>query len=96
MDMPEFDEKPIQIPIGHTRLIEGDLVVPDHSHGMCCSRIEAEAAGTARETRYVAQVVQQDGLATLLMDLLTPEEEALDVGTAALRFDIGFLARRLI
>jgi len=35
MDMPEFDEKPIQIPIEHTRLIEGDHVAPDHSDGMC-------------------------------------------------------------
>jgi dienelactone hydrolase len=44
----------------------------------------------------VAQVLQQAGLATLLMDLLTIDEEALDARTAELRFDIELLARRLV
>jgi dienelactone hydrolase len=44
----------------------------------------------------VAQVLQQAGLATLLMDLLTPGEEVLDVQTAALRFDIELLGGRLV
>jgi dienelactone hydrolase len=44
----------------------------------------------------VARVLQQAGLATLLLDLLTRDEEAVDARTAQLRFDIGLLAERLI
>ena len=44
----------------------------------------------------MAQVLQEAGLATLLMDLLTRDEEAFDAHTAALRFDIELLARRLV
>jgi dienelactone hydrolase len=44
----------------------------------------------------VASVLQQSGFATLLLDLLTPEEEAVDFRTTRLRFDIGLLAQRLV
>jgi dienelactone hydrolase len=44
----------------------------------------------------VAQVLSQAGLATLLIDLLTPEEEMIDLRTRHLRFDIGLLASRLV
>jgi dienelactone hydrolase len=46
--------------------------------------------------RAVAEVLVRAGLATLLMDLLTREEEAVDLGTRHLRFDIVLLARRVI
>jgi hypothetical protein len=45
---------------------------------------------------YVAQLLNQAKLATLLVDLLTSEEEAVDLRTAQLRFDIGLLAERLV
>jgi len=41
-------------------------------------------------------VLQEERLATLLMDLLTPQEERIDIGTAEFRFDIALLAERLI
>jgi dienelactone hydrolase len=59
----------------------------------------AHGSGSSRHSprnRYVAGVLRAAGLATLLMDLLTPEEEAEDRHTARLRFDIGLLAERLV
>jgi dienelactone hydrolase len=59
----------------------------------------AHGSGSSRfspRNRFVAQVLRDGGLATLLLDLLTPEEEEVDEETAQLRFDIGFLAKRLL
>jgi hypothetical protein len=59
----------------------------------------AHGSGSSRfsqRNRYVANVLDQAGLATLLMDLLTPDEEAIDQLTAHLRFDIELLAERLV
>ena len=59
----------------------------------------AHGSGSSRHSsrnRYVASVLQGGGLATLLMDLLTSEEEQVDMRTAQLRFDIPLLARRLV
>jgi hypothetical protein len=70
-------ERQVQIPAGHT-VLGGDLVVPDTAGGVVLS---AHGSGSSRHSlrnRYVAKVLQQAGLATLLMDLLTPDEEALD------------------
>jgi len=59
----------------------------------------AHGSGSSRHSprnRYVAQVLQDAGLATLLIDLLTPDEEQVDMRTGHLRFDIGLLAERLV
>jgi dienelactone hydrolase len=61
--------------------------------------IFAHGSGSSRNSprnRFVAGVLQEAGLATLLFDLLTPKEEAIDSVSGHLRFDIDFLARRLI
>jgi len=58
-------------------------------------RTEAEAADSARN-QFVARVLEKAGLATLLFDLLTSEEEALDEASGELRFDIPFLTQRLL
>jgi dienelactone hydrolase len=76
--------------------LEGDLVVPDDAQGIV---LFAHGSGSSRHSprnRFVARVLAAGGLATLLLDLLTPEEEALDRHTAQLRFDIGLLAERLV
>jgi dienelactone hydrolase len=60
--------------------------------------IFAHGSGSSRHSprnRFVAQVLQQSGLATLLMDLLTPQEEIFDSATGELRFNIQLLAARL-
>jgi putative phosphoribosyl transferase len=76
--------------------LDGDLVVPDSAGGVV---LFAHGSGSSRfspRNRYVAEVLQVAGLGTLLMDLLTPAEEAMDVQTGHLRFDIGLLAERLV
>jgi dienelactone hydrolase len=58
----------------------------------------AHGSGSSRHSprnRFVARVLQESGIATLLMDLLTAEEEAIDMTTRHLRFDIPLLAERL-
>src|SRR3979411_3248493 len=87
-------EREVQIPAGRT-MLWGDLVVPGSAAGVV---LFAHGSGSSRHSprnRYVAQVLQEAGLGTLLMDLLTPDEEAFDVHTAALRCDIELLAHRL-
>src|SRR5205823_3771749 len=59
----------------------------------------AHGSGSSRHSprnQYVARTIREAGIGTLLFDLLTPEEEAVDVRTGQLRFDIGLLARRLV
>jgi len=59
----------------------------------------AHGSGSSRlspRNRHVARVLNEAALATLLVDLLTPEEEAIDARKAHLRFDIGLLAERLV
>ena len=75
--------------------LDGDLVVPGRPRGLV---LFAHGSGSSRHSsrnRYVAQELRRSGLGTLLMDLLTAEEEAVDARTAHLRFDIGLLAERL-
>jgi putative phosphoribosyl transferase len=76
--------------------LEGNLALPTNARGVV---LFAHGSGSSRHSprnRFVAQMLQQAGLATLLVDLLTPEEEAVDLRTAHLRFDIGMLADRLV
>ncbi len=76
--------------------LEGNLTIPAHAHGIV---VFAHGSGSSRfssRNRYVAEVLQQGGLATLLFDLLTAEEHAVDEVTRELRFDIPLLSRRLI
>jgi dienelactone hydrolase len=75
--------------------LEGTLHVPAEATGVV---LFAHGSGSSRHSprnRSVAQELHQAALATLLTDLLTGEEEAVDARTAELRFDIGLLARRL-
>lgn len=76
--------------------VSGNLAVPERAAGVV---LFAHGSGSSRlspRNRSVAQRLQERGLATLLVDLLTEEEEAVDVETAHLRFDIGLLADRLV
>ncbi|WP_066383366.1 MULTISPECIES: dienelactone hydrolase family protein [unclassified Anabaena] len=76
--------------------LEGNLFIPEGATGIV---LFAHGSGSSRHSprnRYVAGVLQQAGLATLLIDLLTAEEEAIDIHTRHLRFDIGLLASRLV
>ncbi|WP_375756189.1 dienelactone hydrolase family protein [Corallococcus exercitus] len=75
--------------------LNGTLSIPEAASGVV---LFAHGSGSSRfspRNQYVAGVLQQAGLATLLMDLLTPEEEEAERQTRHLRFDIELLARRL-
>lgn len=74
--------------------LEGMLNIPDDPRGLV---VFVHGSGSSRHSprnQYVAQTLQEGGLATLLFDLLTAEEEEIDLQTRHLRFDIGLLARR--
>jgi dienelactone hydrolase len=76
--------------------LAGNLAVPKDSTGIV---VFVHGSGSSRlspRNQHVARMLREAGLATLLMDLLTPEEEAIDLQTAHLRFDIGLLARRVV
>lgn len=88
-------ERLVQVTAGEVSL-EGNLVVPQGAKGVV---LFAHGSGSSRHSprnRYVAEVLQRSGLGTLLIDLLTRDEEARDMITAELRFDIALLARRLV
>lgn len=76
--------------------LKGNLVIPNQARGVV---LFAHGSGSSRfspRNLYVAQTLQQSGLATLLIDLLTTAEEKIDRQTRQLRFDIGLLAERLV
>ncbi|HLC42337.1 MAG TPA: dienelactone hydrolase family protein [Methylomirabilota bacterium] len=88
-------EVPVKVSVGKVTL-NGDLALPEGVHGIV---LFAHGSGSSRlspRNRYVAQVLQNDGLATLLMDLLTTDEESADARTGHLRFNIRLLAERLV
>ncbi len=90
-----MEEREVRVPADPVTL-EGDLGIPDDARGVV---LFAHGSGSGRHSprnRYVAQSLREAGLATLLIDLLTPEEEAVDLRTRHLRFDIGLLAKRLV
>jgi putative phosphoribosyl transferase len=87
-------EKLVQVRIGKI-ILEGNLVIPKGSGGIV---LFAHGSGSSRHSprnQYVAEVLQEAGLSTLLIDLLTVAEERVDAYTMHLRFDIGLLAQRL-
>jgi putative phosphoribosyl transferase len=89
------EDRLIQIRVGRVAL-EGNLSLPERAGGVV---LFAHGSGSSRHSprnRHVARMLNQANLATLLLDLLTSEEEALEVRTAHLRFDIGLLTGRLI
>jgi dienelactone hydrolase len=76
--------------------LTGDLAVPERAAGVV---LFAHGSGSSRfspRNRFVAQTLQIRGFATLLLDLLTADEEAADERTGLFRFDIPLLAGRLV
>lgn len=89
------DTLSVKIPCGSI-FIHGDLSLPREAKGLV---LFAHGAGSSRfspRNRYVAGVLNENGFATLLMDLLTQEEEDLENQGAMRRFDIELLAERLL
>jgi putative phosphoribosyl transferase len=77
-------------------ILAGDLIVPPAARAIV---VFAHGSGSGRHSsrnRFVARVLNEAGLATLLLDLLTVDEEVVDLQTAEFRFDIPLLADRVI
>jgi len=90
----EGGERAVEIPAGPVELA-GNLSVPEEAEGVV---LFAHGSGSSRyspRNRHVARALGKAGLATLLIDLLTPDEEEADRESGHLRFDVGLLARRL-
>ena len=91
----EGEEQPVRVLAGPV-ILEGDLSLPKGARGVV---LFAHGSGSSRHSprnRLVASLLNEAKLATLLVDLLTPQEEAIDLQTAHLRFDIPLLAKRLV
>lgn len=85
----------VKVRVGDVSL-DGDLTVPDQASGLV---LFAHGSGSSRKSprnRFVAEELNHASLATLLFDLLTPDEESVDMVTRELRFDIPLLAERLM
>jgi putative phosphoribosyl transferase len=89
------EERLVEVPAG-TVTLEGNLTLPEEAQAIV---LFAHGSGSSRHSprnRYVARVLNEAKLATLLIDLLTLHEEVIDTRTAHLRFDIDLLAERLV
>ena len=75
--------------------LPGNLVVPGDAHGVVVFAHGSGSSRRSRRNRAVAEVLQDNGFATLLLDLLTEAEERVDLRTRELRFDIELLAERV-
>jgi putative phosphoribosyl transferase len=94
-DGSSLRERAVRIPAGRV-VLDGDLALPDAPVGVV---LFAHGSGSGRRSprnRHVAGRFRERGLATLLVDLLSAEEQAEDARTAHLRFDIRMLADRLV
>lgn len=85
----------VRIDVGDA-VLDGDLELSGGAEGLV---VFAHGSGSSRfstRNRFVAQALRKVGVGTLLMDLLTPDQEAVDLHTRHLRFDIPMLARRVV
>ena len=95
MKAPVAAETDVLIRSGTVQL-RGDLCIPADTKGVV---LFAHGSGSSRHSprnQFVARIIRQAGVGTLLFDLLTREEESIDIRTRHLRFDIALLAERLI
>ena len=88
----KIDKRLVGVALGRLTL-GGNLNLPEDARGAV---LFAHGSGSSRNSprnRHVAEMLNQAGLATLLIDLLSSEEEMIDMRTASLRFDINLLAQ---
>ncbi|MFO7956817.1 MAG: alpha/beta family hydrolase [Candidatus Brocadiia bacterium] len=97
MNEPQGNEEENIVTVeAYSAELEGNLLIPDGAQGIV---VFAHGSGSSRHSprnKFVARHLREAGLATLLFDLLTAEEDAVDKRTREYRFDIGLLAERLV
>jgi pimeloyl-ACP methyl ester carboxylesterase len=94
-DVRTVDEQLVSVPAGEATL-KGNLSVPEDVRAVV---LFAHGSGSSRHSlrnRHVARLLNEGGLATLLIDLLTIDEDLIDLRTSRLRFDIELLSERLV
>jgi len=94
MTTSDGSERQVQIVAGDAALV-GDLAIPAQTNGLIAFAHGSGSSRVSPRNRFVAQILQQAGLATLLVDLLTVREERIDQETMEWRFNIPLLAGRL-
>src|ERR1700730_9141264 len=90
---PKVEERLVRV-VAAPVTLEGNLSLPEKARAVVLS---AHGSGNSRQSprnRHGARMLNEANLATLLIDLLTPEEEMIDLHTKHPRFDIGLLAER--
>ena len=94
--MGTVDRRAVRVPLEDGAGLEADLSAPSEARGVV---VFAHGSGSSRlspRNRFVAGRLEAEGLATLLLDLLTAREEREDLVTGRFRFDVDLLARRLL
>jgi len=93
---PGWNQATYQVPVENNITLEGSLSLPEHPRGVV---LFAHGSGSSRHSprnQFVAQLLHEAGFATLLIDLLTMQEEEQDRYTGRFRFDIELLSRRVV
>jgi len=88
-------ESAVEIPVGN-QTVKGNLTIPQGAQSIV---LFAHGSGSSRfspRNKYVANMLHESNIATLLIDLLTLEEEKVDESTGQFRFDVDLLAQRLV
>src|SRR5258708_28909172 len=85
----------VQIPAGRA-VLSGNLTIPENPMALVLFMHGSGSSRFSPRNQFVARTLNRAGLGTLLFDLLTPEEEALDIYTREHRFNISLLAERLV
>jgi putative phosphoribosyl transferase len=89
------ENRVVWIPSGSV-LLEGELSIPEIATGLVLFAYGSGSSRHSPRNQYVARIIREAGVGTLLFDLLTQGEEAMDAATRHFRFDISLLARRLM
>lgn len=92
----QINEQAVQVSTGRDIFLEGNLNIPTDARGIVLFAHGSSSSRHSPRNQFVARTLNHAGLATLVIDLLTAEEEAVDRRTRELRFDIALLAERLV
>jgi putative phosphoribosyl transferase len=92
---PEALKEAVRIAIGNVA-VDADLHVPDRATGLVVFAHGSGSSRFSRRNRAVASALESAGFGTLLLDLLTPDEESVDERTREYRFDIDMLGERVV
>lgn len=93
--IPGWNKQTYQVPIERGEKLEGFLNIPEHPHGVV---LFVHGSGSSRyspRNQFVARVLHEAGMVTMLVDLLTAREEEYDQYIGHLRFNIALLGERV-